>query len=133
MGSSSQLPDLVDYDEYDAKVFRNSSSYSTVQEFPPQGSGFRRIRSAMDVPCLAKSMSRDDIMLRRKSSPPRGVCSFEDFETNSSSLNASQVSEFEEFLLGVAYCRYFRKATRISRKSKWTLTSLKIQYNTIRT
>ncbi|XP_068748692.1 GATOR1 complex protein DEPDC5-like [Montipora capricornis] len=89
VGSSSQLPDLVDYDEYDAKVFRNSSSYSTVQGFHPQGSGFRRIRSAMDVPCLAKSMSRDDLMLRRKSSPPRGACSFEDFETNSSSLNAS--------------------------------------------
>lgn len=91
----NQLPDLVDYDEYDAKVFRNPSGYSALRGYPPLGSGFRRIRSAMEIQRMAKSASKDELVYRRASSPPRGV-SFEDLDINSSSLSMLVVSGFGE-------------------------------------
>ena len=81
----SQLPDLVDYDEYDASVFRNPITHSALKGFLPRELGFRRIRSALEVQRMAKSASRDELVFHRVSSPPRGVSSFEDLEISSSS------------------------------------------------
>ena len=81
----SQLPDLVNYDEYDANVFRNhSAGHSALKGFPPKGSGFRRVRSEMEMQRMAKSVSRDELMIQRVS-PPKGVSSYEELEMSSSS------------------------------------------------
>jgi len=81
----SQLPDLVDYDEYDAKVFRNPTGHSILQGYPPRGSGFRRIRSALEMQRMAKSVSKDELLSYRMSSPSKGMSSYEDLEISSSS------------------------------------------------
>ena len=88
-----QLPDLVDYDEYDAMVFRNPLNYSTLKGWPPRVTGFRRIRSALEMQRMAKSVSRDEPMFHRVSSPPRGVSSYEDMEI-SASFSTLMVSYF---------------------------------------
>ena len=82
----SQLPDLVNYDEYDAKVFRNSAGHSALKGYRPRSSGFRRIRSAMEMQRMAKSVSKDELSCLRMSSPPRAISSFEDLEISSSSM-----------------------------------------------
>jgi len=85
----SQLPDLVDYDEYDRKVFRNPITHSTLKGYPPRGSAFRRIRSALEMQRMAKSISRDELMFQKVSSPSRGVSSFEDLDLEISSSSSS--------------------------------------------
>ena len=89
----SQLPDLVDYDEYDAKVFRNPTGHSILQGYPPRGSGFRRIRSALEMQRMAKSVSKDELLSYRMSSPSKGMSSYEDLEISSSSSSMLIVSD----------------------------------------
>lgn len=79
-----QLPDRVDYDEYDAKIFRNPPTHSTLKGWAPRGTNFRRIRSALDLQRMAKSMSKEEPIFHRISSPPRGVSSYEDMEISAS-------------------------------------------------
>ena len=85
----SQLPDLVDFDEYDRKVFRNPRTHRTLQGYLPRGSAFRRIRSALEMQRMAKSISRDDLMFQKVSSPSRGISSFEDLDLEVSSSSSS--------------------------------------------
>lgn len=85
----SQLPDLVDFDEYDRKVFRNPRTHYTLKGYPPRGSAFRRIRSALEMQRMAKSISRDDLMFQKVSSPSRGISSFEDLDLEVSSSSSS--------------------------------------------
>ena len=47
---------------------------------------------------MAKSVSKDEMMFRKTSSPPMGVSSFDDVELNSSSSGAVVGSEFGIFL-----------------------------------
>lgn len=82
--SDSQLPDRVDYDEYDAKIFRNPLTHSTLKGWAPRGTNFRRTRSALDMQRMAKSMSKEEPIFHRISSPPRGVSSYEDMEISAS-------------------------------------------------
>ena len=79
-----QLPDRVDYDEYDAKIFRNPPTHSSLKGWAPRGTNFRRIRSALDLQRMAKSMSKEEPIFHRISSPPRGVSSYEDMEISAS-------------------------------------------------
>ena len=85
----SQLPDLVDYDEYDRKVFRNPITHCTLKGYPPRGSTFRRIRSALEMQRMAKSISRDELMFQKVSPPSRGISSFEDLDLEISSSSSS--------------------------------------------
>lgn len=91
--ADSQLPDLVDYDEYDAKVFRNPSaaSHFALKGFPPRGSGFRRIRSAMEMQRMAKSVSKDEITSHKFISP-KGISSYEDLLVSASSSSSTMLT-----------------------------------------
>lgn len=91
--ADSQLPDLVDYDEYDAKVFRNPSAagHFALKGFPPRGSGFRRIRSAMEMQRMAKSVSKDEITSHKFISP-KGISSYEDLLVSASSSSSTMLT-----------------------------------------
>ena len=91
--ADSQLPDLVDYDEYDAKVFRNPSAagHFALKGFPPRGSGFRRIRSAMEMQRMAKSVSKDEITSHKFVSP-KGISSYEDLLVSASSSSSTMLT-----------------------------------------
>ena len=91
--ADSHLPDLVDYDEYDAKVFRNPSAagHFVLKGFPPRGSGFRRIRSAMEIQRMAKSFSKDDITSHKFISP-KGISSYEDLVVSASSSSSTMLT-----------------------------------------
>ena len=89
----NQIPDFVDYDEYDAKVFRRPNLHALHQGRHLRGERFRRINSALEIQRLAKSVSIDEVALKRFSSPPRGFSAFDDFDGSSRVLSVRQLSQ----------------------------------------
>ena len=100
----SQLADRVDYDEYDAKVFRNPLTHSTLKGWAPGGTTFRRIRSALDMQRVAKS--KEEPIFRRVSSPPRGVSSYEDMEISASFSTLTVIHSSFYCILDLAWLKF---------------------------
>ena len=113
--ADSQLPDLVDYDEYDAKVFRNPSAagHFALKGFPPRGSGFRRIRSAMEMQRMAKSVSKDEITSHKFISP-KGISSYEDLLVSASSSSSTMLTVSNKLDLPTSRAQIFSRARSAS-------------------
>ena len=113
--ADSQLPDLVDYDEYDAKVFRNPSAagHFALKGFAPRGSGFRRIRSAMEMQRMAKSVSKDEITSHKFISP-KGISSYEDLLVSASSSSSTMLTVSTKLDLPISRAQIFSRARSAS-------------------